>query len=164
MLIGIQEPDEASLITADGRVFTGTEPLPENLVPTPGDVQVYRERLFRVDTRNPDNPRPRGKQLGTVLAQCTTITVGEEDAPEDFSLLCSRMFTLDERGDIAAAESFTFADPLSDTIPVTGGTGQFRDVGGDIFYDIQEIEGTDLYNSIYSFNLLHLDERRRRHR
>lgn len=161
-LIGIQELDEASRITVDGQVFTGDEPLPEDYVPSPGDVDVYRERLFRLDRSDPDNPRPRGRQLGTVLAECTTITVGEEDAPEDLSILCSRMFTLEGKGDIAAAESFTLADPESDTIPITGGTGKFRDAGGDIFFDVQPIEGTDLFNSIYTINLLHLDDGRRR--
>lgn len=159
-LIGIQEEDEASFITADGRVFTSPTPVPDD-VPSPGDVNVFRERLFRVDTSDPDDPQPRGEQVGTALAECTTITVGEEDAPEDLSVLCSRMFVIDGRGEIAAAESYTFADPLSDTDPVTGGTGTFRDVGGEVSFDVQEIEGTDLFNSIYTFRLLHLDDGRR---
>lgn len=160
-LIGIQEEDEASLITADGQVYTSPTPIPDDYTPSPGDVNVYRERLFRVDARDPDNPQPRGRQLGTALAECTTITVGAEDAPEDLSVLCSRVFVLDGRGEIAAAESYTFADPLSDTDPITGGTGRFRDVGGEVSFDVQEIEGADLYNSIYTFRLLHLDDGRR---
>jgi len=59
------------------------------------------------------------------------------------------------------AESYTFADPLSDTDPITGGTDTFRDVGGEVSFDVQEIEGTDLYNSIYTFRLLRLDDGRR---
>jgi hypothetical protein len=86
--------------------------------------------------------------------------VGEDDAPEDLSVLCSRMFVPDGRGEIAAAESYTFADPLSDTDPITGGTDTFRDVGGEVSFDVQEIEGTDLFNSIYTFRLLRLDDGR----
>ena len=122
-------------------------------------MSVFRERLFRVDVSDPDNPKPRGRQLGTALAECTTITVGPEDAPEDTSVLCSRMFVLDGKGEIAAAEAYTFADPLSDTDPVTGGTGKFRDVGGEVSFDAFEIEGTDLSNSVYTFRLLHLKRR-----
>lgn len=161
-LFGQQEPDEASTITADGRVFTSPEPLPEDYVFSPGDVQVYRERLFKLDDSDPDNPAPRGDQIGAVLVECTTVTAGE--APEDISVICSRVFTLDGRGDIAAAESFTFADPLADTISITGGTGKFRDAGGEISFDAQEIEGTDLFNSIYTIHLLALDDGHRRAR
>lgn len=162
-LLGLQEPDEASIITVDGRVFTGDEPLPEDHEITPGEKQVFRERLFGLDDSDPDNPQPRGEQIGTVLADCTVITVGDdpEDPDDAPSVLCTRMFTIDGRGDIAAAESFTFADPLEDTIPITGGTGKFRDAGGEISFELQEIEGTDLSNSIYTVRLLHLEDGRR---
>lgn len=160
-LFGLQEPDESALITADGQVFPSTEPIPEEVVESPGDVFVYRERLFRLDDSDPDNPQPTGDQIGTVLAECTVVTVGEEDAPEDTSVLCSRMFTLDGRGDIAAAESYTFADPLSDTIPITGGTGKFRTAGGEIDFDLQDVEDNpDIVNSIYTIRLLRLQPKR----
>jgi hypothetical protein len=40
------------------------------------------------------------------------VTAGHE--PQDISYLCSRMFMLDGRSDIALAEAYTFADPLPD--------------------------------------------------
>lgn len=52
------------------------------------------------------------------------MTAGQE--PQDISYLCSRMFMFDSRGDIALAEAYTFADPLPDTTPVTGGSGRYR--------------------------------------
>lgn len=64
-LFAQQEIDEASVITADGRVFTGPDVPPEDYEITPGEVLVYRERLFRLDVRDPNNLRPRGKQIGT---------------------------------------------------------------------------------------------------
>lgn len=158
-LFGLQEPDEVSLITPPGEVFTGEAP--EAPPPSPGDVVVFRERLFALDDRDPENPRPTGEQIGTVVAQCTIVAVGEEDAPQDTSVICSRVFTLDGRGEIAASEAYTFADPLSDTLPLTGGTGEFMDAGGEIAFDPQEIEGVEFYfNSVYTIRLLHLEDGR----
>jgi len=227
-LFGQQELDEISLITADGRVFAGDEPLPpfqepgtallrarsnghneldedgraqdcvtegvtsellaeiaadpagyyvnvhnatfpagavrgqleqnpRAVIPSPGDRFVYRERLFDLDRSDPDRPRPRGEQLGTLVAECTLVTAGQE--PQDISYLCSRMFMFDSRGDIALAEAYTFADPLPDTIPVTGGSGRYRDAGGQVVYDFSPIEGDDdvpFSNSVYEIQLLHL--------
>lgn len=110
--------------------------------------------------RDPDNLRPRGEQIGTVVAQCTVVTVGDDpEDPEDApSVICSDVFTLEGRGDIAAADSFTFADPPEDVLPITGGTGKFRDAGGEIFLSSQQIEDTGLSNSIYTIRLLHLGD------
>lgn len=159
-LFGQQELDEASIITADGRVFTSPDTPPEDHEITPGEVLVYRERLFKLDDRDPDNLRPRGEQIGTVVVECTVVTVGDDpEDPEDApSVICSDVFTLEGRGDIAAADSFTFADPPEDVLPITGGTGKFRDAGGEIFLSSQQIEDTGLSNSIYTIRLLHLED------
>lgn len=127
---------------------------PEALVPSPGDRNVFREQLFALDDSDPDNPEPTGPQLGSVLAECTVVTVGQ--TPADQSQLCSRMFVLDDRGDIAAAESFTFADPVDDTLALTGGTGDFRDAGGQVSFTAEFFDDGDLFNSVYDFRLLHL--------
>jgi len=127
---------------------------PEAFIPSPGDRTVFREQLFELDDSDPTNPEPRGEQVGSVLVECTVLTTGQ--APDDLSVLCSRMFVLDGRGDIAAAESFTFADPLEDTVAVTGGTGDFRDVGGQVSFTVEEVADADFLNSIYQFRLLHL--------
>jgi hypothetical protein len=137
-----------------GAVRGQLEQDPEAVIPMPGDRQVYRERLFALDDSDPENPQPSGEQLGAVVVECTQVTVGE--APEDTSWICSRVFTLEGRGDIAAAESFTFADPVEDTISITGGTGDFRDAGGQASFDVQFIEDGSFFNSIYQIKLLHL--------
>lgn len=124
---------------------------PDAVTPSPGDRFVFREGLFELDDSDRNNPEPKGDQLGTVLAECTAVTVGE--APEDVSVVCSRVFTLDERGDIAVQESFTFADPLEDTLAVTGGTGDFRDAGGQVSFEVDPIEDTENFNSVYTFEL-----------
>jgi CHRD domain len=127
---------------------------PAAVIPSPGDRAVYRERLFALDDSDPDNPEPAGEQLGTLVAECTATTTGE--VPEDYSWICSRMFTLDGRGDIAVMESYTFADPLADSLAITGGTGEFRDAGGQIDFEPELIEGEEFFNSVYDVRLLHL--------
>ena len=137
-----------------GAVRGQLTPDPDAVIPSPGDRTVFRERLFALDNSDPDNPEPTGDQLGTVVVECTAVTMGA--APEDQSWICSRVFTLDDRGDIAVQESFTFADPIEDTLSVTGGTGEFRDVGGQVSFAVEEIPDAPVHNSIYSFHLLHL--------
>ena len=140
-----------------GAVRGQLEQDPRAVIPSPGDRFVYRERLFDLDRSDPDRPRPRGEQLGTLVAECTLVTAGQE--PQDISYLRSRMFMFDSRGDIALAEAYTFADPLPDTIPVTGGSGRYRDAGGQVVYDFSPIEGDDdvpFSNSVYEIQLLHL--------
>ncbi len=130
---------------------------PEALVLKPGEVNVFRERLFELDDSDPENPRPKGEQIGTVVAECTLVTVG--DAPEDISARCSRVSTLDGRGDMSTSEAYTFADPLEDTLTLDGGSGEFRDAGGQIEFDVQAIDESDgLLNSIYTVHLLHLED------
>jgi len=127
---------------------------PNVVIPSPGDRTVFRERLFELDDSDEGNPEPTGEQLGTVLAECTAVTTGV--APDETSWICTRMFTLDHKGDIAVQESFTFADPIADTLAITGGTGQFRDAGGQVSFDFEEVEGQPFFNSIYTFRVLHL--------
>jgi hypothetical protein len=127
---------------------------PEAVVFGPGDRNVFREQLFALDDSDPANPEPTGPALGSVLAECTVVTTGLERA--DTSVLCSRMFVLDDRGDIAAAESSTFADPAEDTVAITGGTGDFRDAGGEISFTVEEFGDAGLLNSVYDVRLLHL--------
>ena len=86
---------------------------------TPGDYFLFRERVFR-----------SGRQVGVDNGQCTAnFPLRQQRA----AFLCEVSFTFFGRGEIMTEGHVLFGPATTTlTLPITGGTGHFQNVRGEI--------------------------------
>ncbi|WP_394828174.1 allene oxide cyclase barrel-like domain-containing protein [Pendulispora albinea] len=90
--------------------------------PTPGDAYAYSENLTS----------PDGKPVGTAGAFCTDVRI--DDAARTITVNCNLTADLGD-GQIAAQglATITFGELAGTfTIPITGGSGAYSNVGGQL--------------------------------
>ncbi|QIK66654.1 hypothetical protein G7072_10160 [Nocardioides sp. HDW12B] len=97
---------------------------------SPGDTFGFTEKLFQ-----------RGERVGRDAVECTIKRVTRQS----FTMQCVGTLTLRGRGQITIQGAITFSETSGDSfsLAVTGGTGEFRGVNGEMV--VVERDGPDRY-------------------
>ncbi len=99
-----------------------------------GDRFVFSDDLYR---------EKGGEQVGTNVGECTFLR-RDTDA-RSVSIQCLATFSLDGKGQITVQGLITFVEtqttPEPLTVAVTGGTGDFAGVGGEL--TVEEVSETE---------------------
>ena len=90
--------------------------------PVPGDSAIFSRDVYAVDLSDPANPAPTGPVIGSNMVMCTVAGPA--------GLMCEGIVSLFGHGDLIIAGPFVFQNP--DEAAVTGGTGRFAGVRGEM--------------------------------
>ena len=112
---------------AEVAVLPDGTPLTEETIPPPGSMFFFRDEIYAAAGEGTE----RGARIGTGYGNCTVGTAGA---------LCEVHASVDGRGSIEFAFAFAFSDfeappDASFAVAVTGGTGEFAGISGELLID-----------------------------
>lgn len=99
--------------------------------PTPGDIYVFVDDVFRAEAPSRD--------VGDALGRCTLIDLLATGAPRRFS--CAITTSLNNNDSITTDGTLINAPNTISTGAITGGTGRFRNARGEAVLDLGPPEG-----------------------